>query len=238
MTLARIIDYETTGTQEDDHAEVIEFGSHDVDIERGEILAGTDFQRFARPRGPIPPVTKAVHHITEADVRDAPQAREIWDEFLGAADSEENPPPAYLVAHNARFEQHFTPDVGIPWICTYKVARVVWPDAPGHSNQVLRYWLELPLDPVRADPPHRALPDTYVTAWIFLELLKHKTPEEMVHISKYPALLKRMNFGKHRGMTFEEAPLDYLEWIRDKSEMDEDTKFTAKYWIAKRRNGS
>lgn len=235
MSTARVIDYETTGTQEDDHAEVIEFGSHDVDIERREILDHTAFQQFACPRGIIPAVTKAVHHITEEDVLNAPQAREIWETFLGGNDHDDDPAPAYLVAHNAKFEQHFTPDMGIPWICTYKVARVVWPDAPGHSNQVLRYWLELPLDPARAEPPHRALPDTYVTAWIFLELLKHKTPEEMVHISKYPALLKKMNFGKHKGTTFEAAPIDYLEWIRDKSDMDEDTKFTAKYWIAKRR---
>jgi exodeoxyribonuclease X len=225
--IARVIDYETTGTQDDEAAEIIEFGKVDVDIQDSAI---TEFWRsFALPRGDIPAVTKAVHHITDNDVALAPQARELWAEFI-----EENP-PSYLVAHNAKFEQHFTPDFGIPWICTYKVARVVWPDAPGHSNQVLRYWLGLPVDAELAEPPHRALPDAYVTAHIFIELLKHKTPDEMVHISKYPALLKRMNFGKHKGTTFEAAPLDYLEWIRDKSDMDEDTKFTARYWIAKRR---
>ncbi len=234
MTIARVIDYETTGTPEDDSAEIIEFGSIDVDIEATSILLDTAFQSFARPRGEIPAVTKAVHHITEADVADAPSARDLWDQFLGPQEHDDDPPPAYLVAHNARFEQHFTPDYGIPWICTYKAARVVWPDAPGHSNQVLRYWLDLDLKPELAEPPHRALPDAYVTAHLFNELLKHKTPDEMVHISKYPALLKKMNFGKHKGTTFEDAPLDYLEWIRDKSDMDEDTKFTAKYWHAKR----
>jgi exodeoxyribonuclease X len=66
-----------------------------------------------------------------------------------------------------------------------------------------------------------------------VKLLAVKTLAEMIHISKYPALLKVMNFGKHRGTTFENAPIDYLEWIRDKSDMDEDTKFTARYWAAK-----
>jgi exodeoxyribonuclease X len=226
--IARVIDYETTGTPEDDGAEIIEFGYTDVDVDHS--LLGSDWRSFARPRGPIPPITKAVHHITEADVADAPDARDLFDRLAAGQPDE----PAYFVAHNAKFEAHFTPDMGIPWICTYKVARVVWPDAPGHSNQVLRYWLNLPVDPIRAEPAHRALPDTYVTAHLFLRLLAEKTPDEMILISKYPALLKVMNFGKHRGTTFEAAPIDYLEWIRDKSDMDEDTKFSARYWLKKR----
>lgn len=225
---ARTIDYETTGTPENDAAEIIEIGRIDVDLSSRTVLDETTWGTFCLPRGPIPPETKAVHHITEDDVRGAPQAREVFDEFLSGQ-------PAYLVAHHADFEKHFTPDIGVPWICTMKVARIVRPDAPGHSNQCLRYWQDLPCDPERASPPHRALPDAYVTAHLFCRLLEHKTPDEMVTISKYPALIKIMNFGKHKGMTFEEAPIDYLEWLRDKSDMGEDVKFSARYWIQKRR---
>lgn len=223
---AFVIDYETTGTPDDPDPEIIEFGRIDVDLATRVISNG--WTSLARPRGPIPAVAKAVHHITEEDVASAPQARELWDRFLSGD-------PKYLVAHNCRFEQAFTPDIGVPWICTYKVARVVWPDAPTHSNQGLRYWLDLDVDREIASPPHRALPDAYVTAHLFVRLLDEKSPDEMVTITKYPALLKIMNFGKHRGMMFEEAPIDYLEWIRDKSDMDEDTKFSARYWIQKRR---
>lgn len=239
-SIARVIDYETTGTQEDEHAEVIELGSIDVDVHARAVDYDTAWASFARPHGEIPPVTRAVHHITDDDVRLAPEARDLWDYFLGNDGEPDNPPPQYLVAHNAKFEKHFTPDMGIPWICTMKVARIVWPDAPGHSNQVLRYWLGLDLDRDKCDPPHRALPDAYVTAHIFLELMKHKTPAEMVKISEYPALLKEMKFGKYfgEGMTFEKcAQVDpsYLEWIRDKSDMDEDRKFSAHYWLRKRK---
>lgn len=227
MRIARVIDYETTGTPEDDGAEIIEFGRIDVDLATREISNG--WRSFARPRGPIPAVTKAVHHITDDEVRNAPDARELWDAFYdGCAETD------VLVAHNAKFEMHFHAGDGRPWIDTYKVARVVWPDAPTHSNQGLRYWLDLAVNPAEATPPHRALPDAYVTAHLFVRLLAEKTPDEMILISKYPALLKVMNFGKHRGTTFEAAPVDYLEWIRDKSEMDEDTKFSARYWLQKR----
>lgn len=225
--IARVIDFETTGTPEDKDSEVIELGRIDVDLATKQI--GNPWSSLCLPRGPIPPIAKAVHHITEADVASAPQARDLWDAFFDGCSSTD-----ILVAHNAKFEQHYCPSIGCEWIDTYKVARVVWPDAPTHSNQGLRYWLDLAVDREQASPPHRALPDAYVTAHLFVRLLNERPVEEMVRISKYPALLKVMNFGKHRGTTFEAAPLDYLEWIRDKSEMDEDTKFSAKYWITKR----
>lgn len=231
--IARVIDYETTGLPEDDGAEVIEMARVDVDV-HGRMLRYPFWSSLCRPRGPIPPVARAVHHIADHEVEGAPNARDLWDTLLT-----EDGQPNYLVAHKADFEQHFTPPWGIPWICTYKVARVVWPDAPGHSNQVLRYWLDLPLNPANADPAHRALPDAYVTAHLFIRLLDHKTPEEMVRISKYPALLRRITFGtKAKGQTYEEAPLDYLEWIRDMSTLGEDVKFSARYWIAKRRSAA
>lgn len=225
--IARVVDLETTGTPDDADAEIIEIGTIDVNLQTREIFG--EWEQLCRPRGLIPAVTKAVHHIIEDDLKDAPQCREVFEKIFNGMDTGD-----YLVAHNARFEQHFLSQPGQKWICTYKVARVVWPDAPTHSNQGLRYWLELPVDRERAFPPHRALPDAYVTAHLFARLLDEKTPEEMAIISQYPALLKIMNFGKHKGTTFEQAPLDYLEWIRDKSDMDEDTKFTAKYWLQKR----
>lgn len=228
MTIARVIDYETTGTPESDNAEIIEMGRMDVDLSSRAVLEETAWRTFCLPRGPIPPETKAIHHITEEDLRDALLAREVFDQLLDGS-------PAYLVAHNAAFEQYFTPS-RTPWICTMKVARIVWPDAPGHSNQCLRYWLGLDVDRQKADPPHRALPDAYVTAHLFCRLLEHKTPEEMVMISRYPALLRRITFGtKAKGQTYEEAPRDYLEWLRDKSDMGEDVKFSARYWLQKRK---
>jgi exodeoxyribonuclease X len=78
-----------------------------------------------------------------------------------------------------------------------------------------------------------------VTAHLFIRLLAEKTPEEMALISEYPALLRVMNFGKYHGqaMTFEQCAADdpkYLRWIRDESSMNEDTKFSARYWLQKR----
>ena len=230
--IARVIDYETTGTQDDENAEVIEFGRIDVDLDTLDIR--NPWTSLAKPSHPIPPVTMAVHHITDDDVRDAPARGDLWAPFFDGCGQED-----ILAAHNAKFEQHFHHGNGRQWICTYKSALVVWPDAPSHGNQALRYWLDVDrahqdFDKERADPPHRALPDAYVTAHILVELLKVKTASELVEISKYPALLNTLRFGKHRGMKYADAPADYLQWIRDKSDMDEDTKFSAKYWLKQR----
>lgn len=232
--LIRVIDYETTGTQDDEKAEVIELGRIDVDPDTLDII--NPWTSLAKPVGEIPAVTMAVHHITADDVKDAPNRGDLWAPFWDGCG-----PYDIACAHNAKFEKHFHAGNGRPWICTYKSALVVWPDAPSHGNQALRYWLDVDrkhsdFDKARADPPHRALPDAYVTAHILVELLKIKSPDELVQISNYPALLNTLRFGKHKGIRYEDAPADYLMWIRDKSDLDEDTKFSAKYWLKRREN--
>lgn len=231
--ILRVVDLECTGLPEDQNAEVIEMGR--IDLDPVSLVIGNPWQSLCKPSAAIPPATRAVHHISDAMVADAPPARECWDYMADGMAGEDA-----FVAHNASYEKHFFPPDyrEAQWIDTYKVALLAWPDAPGHSNQVLRYWLgvdNLPdFDPARADPPHRALPDAYVTAFILRELLEVKTIEEMVTISSYPAVLRRMNFGKHRGMLFADAPADYLEWLLG-SEMGEDVKFTAKRELQIRR---
>lgn len=229
--IVRVIDYETTGTPSDETAEVIELGRIDVDLLSLDVV--NPWTALAKPAGDIPAVTKAVHHITETDVDGAQVIGYLWPDFWKGCG-----PDDVVAAHNADFEKHFHSANGRRWICTYKCARVLWPDAPGHSNQVLRYWLAVDgldgFDPARADPPHRALPVAYVTAYLLREMLRLRSVDDLVEISKHPALLKVMTFGKHRGTTFEDAPTDYLIWLRDKSEMDRDVKFSARYWLQKR----
>jgi exodeoxyribonuclease X len=182
----------------------------------------------------IPPETMAVHHITEADMsEDTPVCtpERLRQAVWGGS------PPDVLVAHNCEFERQFITEAvtdGLAWICTYKVALRVWPDAPRHNNQVLRYWRGLKLDPVYAMPPHRAGPDAWVTAHIVAELLHHVPIEQMIAWTAEPKLLPNIPFGKHRGLVWSAAPLDYLQWMVRQSDMDPDAIWNAKQELGRR----
>jgi len=231
MILLRCIDFETTGEhrEEERHA-VCEAGWTDVIVDQGAVTLGERRSMLCNPGRPMPPEARAVHHISDEDVADAPSPDVAFRELMDG-------PPDYFVAHNADFERAFFGGGGVPWICTYKVALRVWPDAPGHSLQVLRYWLPLDIDQSLGLPAHRAGPDAYVGAALMARLLVEPSApdlETMMRWSSGPALLPRITFGKHKGQRWEDVPSDYLRWIIDKSDLDRDVKANARHHLKQR----
>jgi len=230
MTFYRVLDTETTGIPTDeDRQALVEVGRCDLS---SALVVGDPEAMLVNPRRPIPPEAKAVHHITDEDVAGAPPIDRalIW---LGEG------APTLYAAHNADFDRQFFGTRDTPIICTYKVALRFWPDLPSHGNQFLRYYLELPVDRVKADPPHRAGPDSYVTAHLLARIMVEATArgistDRMLAWSKGPPLFHKVAFGKHRGMLWQDLPSDYLRWILDKSDMDDNTKANAKHWLKQR----
>lgn len=231
--IARLVDFESTGFPDNPEAAVCEAARLDVDLTAPDfpIIPGSAWSSVVNPGRPIPPETSAVHHLTDRDVAGAPDFASAQVELargLGADD--------ILVAHHCDFEQHFCKPEN-RWIDTWKCALRAWPDAPGHSNQVLRYHLDLPVSPEQAMPPHRALPDCFVTAEVLRKLLSMRPAERLVEITGEPGFLPKFIFGKHYGKTFKEVAAEdpgYLTWIIEKSDLDADVKFTARHWLARR----
>jgi exodeoxyribonuclease X len=228
----RVVDLETTGG--DRTAEIIEVGYVDVTSDgAGGWRALPPVTKLFRPRGEISVHAMAVHHLTPAHFSEAdPHCDEyaLREMFLAG-------PADVMVAHAARFERGFIADTavgGVPWICTVQSAKAVWPHAPGHSNQVLRYWRRLDLDPALANPAHRAGPDAWVTAHLLIDLLKEATVEQMIDWTREPRRLERMPFGKHRGRPWSEAPLDYLQWMVGRPGMEADVVAAARQEIERR----
>ena len=209
------IDIETLGM--DPPAAIIELGWTSVDLFPPETegeppsvqfghLAGD--QRFGIPEGQdMSPSNRAVHHIHPASLGNRP----LFDELAWTTVLEETGTD-YLVAHNSSFEQKWLTSSPLPWICTYKCALRAWPDAPGHGNQVLKYWLDHE-DKTDYYPPHRALPDAKVTAQHLWRLLLEHPVETLVQWTKEPSVIQRLPFGKHKGMLITDAPSNYLAWI-------------------------
>lgn len=224
---ARVIDCETTGA---DTAEARVIALASIDLNKDGSFYNP-ISETCDPQVPIPPEASAVHHMIDDDVRGRPLFRDIVAEFTGAD---------VYIAHNAAYEQALLSEaLGNPtWICTMKVAYRVWPDAPGFSNQVLRYWRGLiePLGVTRKSvTPHDAMSDVIVTGAIFLELSKEASFADMVQWTTEPMLFTKCTFGtKHKGRLYSDIAKDdpsYLRWIIDKSEMSEDVKYSARHWL-------
>jgi len=236
----RVIDLETTGRSFSDGG-VVEVGWQDLTLdERGRwVLNGTPQAMLINPGQKISPETSAIHHIVDEDVAGAPRWHEAAEKILRL----ERPYRlAALAAHRAAFEQRWCLAAltrGTPWICTYKCALRLWPEAPTHSNQGLRYWRRPEgLDRAAGLPAHRAGPDAYVTAHLLRDMLGMVSLDQLMAWSAEPALLPRVPYGPFRGRHWrdlDDSALDRI--IRGQGGADADLVFSARV-ERDRRNGA
>lgn len=222
------IDCETTGV---DPAvdKIVEIAAVWDDPRKGRY----EVAELCNPGMEIPPPAMAIHHITDEMVYFSNEPQVVLDDILCQIETDD----LVFVAHNAEFDKGMLGAIypklkEKPWICTWRCAMHLWPDAPSHSNQSLRYWLKL--SPVLPEGlyPHRALYDTIVTRAILDKMLETHTLEQLIELSTQPVLQKTIRFGKHRGMLWSDVPRDYLQWL-SRQDMDMDVLHTAKHWLRK-----
>ncbi len=231
----RVIDFEAT---DDDKAKasgrpvgICEFGYTDVVIgPLGSLRIEPTVSSLINPNVPMSIEALAVHHITPSELEGAPPPDYAVRSLMGGLESRD-----MFAAHNAEFERLFFAGGSHRWICTYRSARLLLPDVPRHSNQYLRYHLGVDKnfhDPTAAMPPHRAGPDSYVTAHILVELLRMADPERLASITSDPILLETVPFGQNKGKPWSVVNRSYLEWVINQ-DFDRDIKHTARHWLNK-----
>lgn len=234
MVVFRCVDLETAGLAPP--ASIIEIGYSDVvfdpDAKNVTSVTPPKAQLF-RPNETLAPENIAVHHLTNEMLKGLPlcTAHDIRT-MLTAGE------PTMFVAAFAQFEQQWlTPEIvgERRWICTVKAAARLFPEAESHSNQAIRYRLGLVLDDALAMPPHRAGPDSYVTAQILANFLTRETARQLVQWTLEPRYMTKLPFGKHKGKLFTEAPADYLAWILKQTDMDADAQHWARVELERRR---
>jgi exodeoxyribonuclease X len=217
-----VFDTETTGLE--DNAEVVEMAAVWLNESTGRIEFQHDF--LVNPSIPVTPAARAAHHITDEELRSALPRQHLPVDLLFPNDSA-------VAAHNLKFDVRM---VGSTWphvllpergICTYRCAKHLWPHAPGYSNGVLRYWLELKVPGADGLPAHRALADALVTTAILREQLELRSVDELVRLTAQPALLEKITFGKHRGTRWADVDKGFLRWVLSK-DFDEDVMHTAR----------
>ena len=234
----RVIDLETTGQGFADGG-VVEIGWQDVAVGAmsavsdggpdGWALRGGPGALYVQPGHPITPATAAIHHILDEDVAGAPPWQAVAPSVLQGGPG---PASLALAAHRASFEQRWCRPVqpaGVRWVCTYKCALRVWPDAPTHSNQGLRYWRHpAGLDRATGLPAHRAGPDAYVTAHHLRDMLAVASLEQLLAWSDEPALLVKVPYGPWRGRRWTELTDPALAEVAAAAGGNVDVAFTAR----------
>ena len=242
--LIRIVDFETTGL--DPRVDrICEVATIDVTIsglneqegglakavplifERGEM-----WSTLVDPEKPISVEAMGCHDITDKMVVGKPK-------FLTLVERLNASPPNAYCAHNSRFDQSFFNSDGIPWLDTYRLALWLWPEAPSHKLNCLRYYLKLKLAPPAdlAQRAHSAAWDAYLCAAVLRRCcMEGASWEDMLAVSNEPAVLPRLHFGKWAGKPVAEISADYLEWMLKQGDMDADAKHTAMVELQRRRD--
>ncbi len=232
----RVIDCETTGSEpppaDNPHVSgVCELGDRDVAADGQNRNSWT---WLLDPGMPISASASAVHHLTDDDVAGCPKWRLI---------AKGHEAPVY-VAHNAEFDSKFLQLPGL-WLCTYRMAKHLWPELEGHGNEALRYALKLKPETVKDAASHRAVNDVAVTAAILCRALAEirerwphvTTCEQLAAQIAKPALLDKVPFKSAGGVRFADADYGLLTWIVNKQAGGSDCVYSARHWLRKRFGG-
>ncbi len=170
-------DLETTGlaAQRD---RVVEIGA--VRFRRSGQVTG-QFEQLVNPGRPMSPAAQAIHGISDADLADAPPAREVLPRFLAFLGDAQS---TRLVAHNASFDAGFLGSelrrAGYPHpdhrvFDTLSLARRRRPELRSHRLDCLVTALGL-----QSGPTHRALADAFCVKDLWIGLHGPATPGEML----------------------------------------------------------
>lgn len=221
----RVLDTETTGFPPE--AGVVEFGwcdiiggIDDMGMLRDDVKILDWKSELCKPNYKIEIAAKAVHHITEEEIKDARPPEDVLRDIL--TDDVD-----YFCAHNSKFEREFI-KTQQPWICTFKAALRLCPKSPNHQNQTIRYFLNTPVDPTLCIPAHRAGPDAYVTAHTLVKFLSAIPPNVLSKWEGEPPQFPYCPIGKEKGKPWSEVDQGFLMWICYKAPtMDEDIKWNA-----------
>lgn len=163
-----VFDLETTGLSVQ-HDNVVQVGA--VRILNGDLVQGEEFSSYVNPGCLIPPASTRIHHVTDADVLNAPtfaQAGRALNEFARNA---------VLVAHNAPFDFGFLKrheaETGVPWdhpvLDTVLLSAVAFGTTEEHSLDALCERFGIQIEP---EDRHTALGDARATGKALVHLLR------------------------------------------------------------------
>jgi len=222
---------------------ILYFDTETTDLQSKDIVQlaivkedGLTLNMFFNPIQEISFGSMAIHHLTPEFLdefepfEDTKLPKEFKDEEYEGTDLKkylEYLGNEYIwVAHNAEFDAEVLEKKGIDIskkICTFKLARNMFEekerDLESYSLQYLRYYLGLyKNEDVEHNTAHDALSDVYFVRDLFKYIQENSelSIDSMIQISKEPAFIRDLHFGKYAGKSLKEIVVEdrnYLEWL-------------------------
>lgn len=241
--------------QEDKKEKILYFDTETTDIQSKDIVQlailkedKTTLNMFFNPRQEVSYTAMAIHHLTPEFLADYPTFEEAKlpkdyndEEFVG---KDLKKYLKYLakeyiwVAHNVEFDKEVLERKGLEiprTICTFKLARNMFTeekrDLESYSLQYLRYYLGLyKKENQDHNTAHDALSDVYFLRDLFKYIQENSklSIENMIQISKEPAYIRNINFGKYAGHLLTDVAKEdrsYLEWMLNNITEKDDLKW-------------
>jgi len=216
-----VADVETTGLNA--HVdEIVELSFVEINE---DFIEQSRLSTKVNPGMPICPAASAVHGIIDADVVEALPLNEALQPFgEGYFDD------VFLIAHNAQFDQKFLDHYwciqGV--FCTLRAARRMYPDAPNHKLQTLRFYLDLDVD--RDVAAHSAEGDVAVLIALLQKMVSDsgESLPDFVDLMLEPIPVDVMPFGKYKGCTLQSLPKSYVKWLLNLPDLDSDLEASLK----------
>ena len=198
QTIYAVVDIETTGTSTTND-KIIQFAC--VLVQNGKII--NHFSSDINPLQSIPKNIEGLTGISNEQVANAPYFEDIAPIVTDLLAD------CVFVAHNVYFDFSFLNSelvragekgLTIDCIDTVELSQILFPKSPGFRVTDLAEYFEL-----THENPHQALSDAYVTAEIFIELLKKIDQIPFVTLKKMTEL--SIHLGVDNAQVFEKALL-------------------------------
>lgn len=241
---------------------ILYFDTETTDIQSKDIVQlaimkedGTTLNMYFKPQQEVSFSAMAIHHLTPEFLENHPTFEEAKlpddfedKEFKGKDLREylQYLAEEYIwVAHNVQFDKEVLEKKGVKIsksICTFKLARNMLTeeerDLESYSLQYLRYYLGLyKKEDSEHNTAHDALSDVYFLRDLFKYIEKNSklSIENMLQISKEPAYIRNINFGKYAGYTLKDVAKEdrnYLEWMLENITEKEDLRWNIERVLA------
>jgi len=195
------------------------------------------YETLIDPECEIPAASQAIHNISQCMVKGKPKIKGVLPSLLEVIGNH------IVIGHGILFDLALIareakklslpiPKPFFSYIDTLRMARL-YGESPINSLEKLRQHFNLP-----SYGTHRAMSDVLMNIDVFKKLAApYKSSQDIMKILRKPIRLKTMPLGKHKGRSFQEIPMEYLQWALRK-DFDEDLSYSIRSEVKARKKGN